>query len=183
MELLKTQARKAGFARRKEAHGHGLSAAACARLIEVLRPYQGRAMSGYMPIRTEINPLAAMEEFARFGAVGVPVIQAPATPLLFHRWTPECELVAGPFGALVPAEAEIVVPEVMIVPLAAFDRAGRRIGYGGGFYDRTLELLRARGPVFAVGFAYGAQEAGEVPSEATDQPLDAIVTEAEVLRF
>ena len=76
-----------------------------------------------------------------------------------------------------------LVPQVLIVPLVAFDRSGGRLGYGGGFYDRTLELLRAAGPIFAVGFAYAAQEAEALPLEPTDQPLDVIVTDAEVLRF
>jgi 5-formyltetrahydrofolate cyclo-ligase len=92
-------------------------------------------------------------------------------------------MVAGPFGALIPEAGDDVVPEVLIVPLVAFDRAGNRLGYGGGFYDRTLEGLRAARPTFAIGFAYAAQEAEALPLEPTDQPLDAIVTEAETLLF
>lgn len=74
-----------------------------------------------------------------------------------------------------------MVPQIVIVPLVAFDRKGGRLGYGGGFYDRTLELLRASGPVLAVGFAYAAQEADALPLEPTDQPLDMIITEQGVL--
>ena len=90
-------------------------------------------------------------------------------------------MVDGPFGASVPALGEEIVPEIVIVPLVAFDRQGGRLGYGGGFYDRTLEGLRARGPVLAIGFAFGAQEAEGLPLEPTDQPLDMIVTEKDVL--
>ena len=72
-------------------------------------------------------------------------------------------------------------PELVIVPLVAFDRNGGRLGYGGGFYDRTLEMLRAKRPTFAIGFAYSAQQADHLPLEATDQPLDQIVTEDEVI--
>ena len=84
---------------------------------------------------------------------------------------------AGAFGALIPAEGAWLEPEVLIVPLLSFDRRGFRLGYGGGFYDRTLERLRARHGVLALGFAFAAQEVAEVPIEPTDQPLDAILTE------
>ena len=76
---------------------------------------------------------------------------------------------------------DFIEPEILIVPLVAFDRAGGRLGYGGGFYDRTLELLRSRRPTRAIGFAYAAQEAEALPLEPTDQPLDMVVTEAEVI--
>ena len=82
-----------------------------------------------------------------------------------------------------PETGAWLVPEVLIVPLVAFDRAGGRLGYGGGFYDRTLARLRAARPTLAVGFAYAAQEADRLPLEPTDQPLDAIVTERGVIPF
>lgn len=90
-------------------------------------------------------------------------------------------MIEGEFGAQIPAAGEWITPEILIVPLVAFDRKGGRLGYGGGFYDRTLELLRAARPTLAIGFAYGAQEAENLPLEATDQPLDMIVTEAEII--
>jgi 5-formyltetrahydrofolate cyclo-ligase len=93
-------------------------------------------------------------------------------------------MIEGAFGAQVPETGEEIVPELLIVPLVAFDRAGNRLGYGGGFYDRTLERLRAARPdTLAVGFAYSAQEAESLPLEPTDQTLDAIVTEAFTLSF
>lgn len=82
---------------------------------------------------------------------------------------------------MVPASGAWLVPDVLIVPLVAFDRSGGRLGYGGGFYDRTLAELRAAGPVTAIGFAYAAQEADALVQEATDAPLDQIVTEREVI--
>ncbi|MEJ2021895.1 MAG: 5-formyltetrahydrofolate cyclo-ligase [Maritimibacter sp.] len=167
LDEIKTTARKEAFARRKLAHGAGGDEAAQAHLREVLAPYQGKAIAGYMPIRTEISPLPVMAELAAQGPVGVPVILG----------------IEGAFGAMVPEDGVEVVPDVLIVPLVAFDRAGNRLGYGGGFYDRTLEKLRAARPTIAIGYAYGAQEADSLPLEPTDQPLDAIVTEAEVLRF
>lgn len=177
----KAAARKAAFARRKAAQEAGGDAEAQARLRRWLAPYAGRALSGYMPIRTEIDPRPVMSGWT--GPVCVPVIEGPGRPLAFHRWRPGCDLVEGPFGALVPAEAEPVVPEVLIVPLLAFDRTGHRLGYGGGFYDRTLAALRRAGPVIAVGFAYAAQEAASVPREDTDARLDAIVTDTGLLEF
>jgi 5-formyltetrahydrofolate cyclo-ligase len=107
----------------------------------------------------------------------VPVIQAAGRPLLFSRWTPGCDMIEGPFGARIPAVTELVEPEILIVPLVAFDASGGRLGYGGGFYDRTLAQLRARRATLAIGFAFAAQEAEALPLEPTDQPLDMIVTE------
>lgn len=180
---IKKAARAAALERRTQAHGRGLDGPAQERLSEVLFAYRGRPLSGFVPIHTEINPLPVMAEMSAHGPVGVPVIEAKGAPLGFRRWRPGCAMEPGPFGAAVPVAGEVLLPEVLIVPLVAFDRTGGRLGYGGGFYDRTLEALRARGQVFAVGFAYAAQEAESLPLEPTDQPLDAIVTEAEVLRF
>jgi len=179
---VKAAARRAAFARRKVAfdtHGPGQAGV----LSEVLAGHRGVPMTGYMPIRTEISPVATMAEAAAHGVVGVPVIRGAGQPLWFSRWEPDCEMVDGPFGASIPALGEEIVPEILVVPLVAFDRQGGRLGYGGGFYDRTLEGLRARGPVLAIGFAFSAQEAVDLPLESTDQPLDMIVTEKDVLTF
>ncbi|WP_319826112.1 5-formyltetrahydrofolate cyclo-ligase [Thalassovita sp.] len=178
----KAAARKAAFARRKAAHESGLHGRA-AHLSEVLAGYRGVPLSGYMPIRTEISPLPAMEEAAAHGPVGVPVILGQGQPLKFSRWEPGCVMRDGPFGARIPAIDDFFEPEILIVPLVAFDRRGGRLGYGGGFYDRTLELLRSRRATLAIGFAYAAQEADNLPLEPTDQPLDMIVTEQGILTF
>ncbi len=179
---VKNAARKAGFARRKlafDAAGPGQAA----HLSEVLAGHRGVPLSGFMPIRTEIDPRPAMEEAAAYGPVGVPVIVAAGLPLLFSRWEPGCAMKDGPFGARVPEVEDYFEPEIVIVPLVAFDRAGGRLGYGGGFYDRTLELLRAKRPTLAIGFAFAAQEADELPLEPTDQPLDMLITESGIISF
>jgi 5-formyltetrahydrofolate cyclo-ligase len=183
LAAIKAAARKAGFERRKAAHEAAHGGLAAARLQEFLEPHAGQTISGYMPIRTEIDPLPVMATMAQSGFVVVPVIEGAGKPLKFRQWTPECEMVAGPFGARVPADGAWLEPEVLIVPLVAFDRSGGRLGYGGGFYDRTLQMLRDRRPTVAVGFAYAGQEADGLPLEPTDQPLDAIVTERETLVF
>lgn len=171
----KAQARADALSRRAAVHGQGRDAAAQAHLAEVLRGRAGAVLAGYMPMRTEIDPLPAMA--AHPGPVCVPVIVGKAMPLRFRRWAPGCALVPGPFGAAVPATGDWLVPSVLIVPLLAFDDRGFRLGYGGGFYDRTLAALRAAAPVLAVGFAFAAQRVPSVPVEPVDEPLDLIVTE------
>ena len=175
----KSAAREAAFARRKAAH-EGAHASA-GYLSEVLAGYRGVPLAGYMPMRTEINPLPAMAEAAAHGPVGVPVIIAKGQPLQFRTWDPDSPMIAGAFGAQIPETGAWMVPEILIVPLVAFDRTGGRLGYGGGFYDRTLEQLRSQRPTLAIGFAYGAQEDTALPLEPTDQPLDLIVTQMGVI--
>lgn len=180
LALVKAEARKAAFAARKEAFARGQGQAA-EILADVLAAHRGKALAGYMPMRTEIDPLPAMT--AHQGPVGVPVILGPGQALKFREWTPGCAMEEGAFRAFIPVEGAWVEPEVVIVPLVAFDARGYRLGYGGGFYDRTLEGLRARRPTIAVGFAFEAQEMAEVPIEDTDQKLDFIVTETGVRTF
>lgn len=184
MDLIeaKAAARKAAFARRKIAYDNARAGRASV-LSGVLAGYRGVPLAGYMAIRSEINPQAAMEEAAAHGPVGVPVIIGTGMPLEFSTWSPGCAMISGPFGAQVPEIADYFEPEILIVPLVAFDRNGGRLGYGGGFYDRTLERLRAKRATLAIGFAFAAQEATNLPLEATDQPLDMIVTEDGVISF
>jgi 5-formyltetrahydrofolate cyclo-ligase len=180
MSDIKAFARNEAFARRAAAFAGGQGQAA-ELLADYLAGQAGRVLSGYMPMRTEIDPLPAMA--AHQGPVGVPVIVGKDQPLRFREWSLGAKMVEGAFKALIPEEGAWVEPSVLIVPLLAFDARGYRLGYGGGFYDRTLEALRARGPVLAVGFAFAAQEVAEVPTDATDQRLDAIVTEKGVTEF
>ncbi|WP_226622832.1 5-formyltetrahydrofolate cyclo-ligase [Alloyangia pacifica] len=176
----KRAARAAAGARRKAAHAADPGAAAGV-LSSVLAGYRGVPLSGYMPIRSEIDPLPAMAEAAAHGPVAIPVIEGMGQRLRFARWEPDMVLVPGAFGAMIPEAPEFLVPEILIVPLLAFTRGGHRLGYGGGFYDRTLEGLRAARPTLAIGFAYAEQEAERIPLEATDAPLDMIVTPTEVI--
>ncbi len=178
---LKASARKDAFARRKAARSAEADAQATAHLLSVLMPLKGAPLAGYMPIRTEVDAIPAMAALASFGPVGVPVIQGQGQALKFREWSPGCEMEDGPFGAKVPSKGGWITPEVLIVPLVAFTPQAMRLGYGGGFYDRTLEGLRARGPVTAIGYAYAAQMAGDLPLEPTDQPLDMIVTEQGII--
>ncbi len=177
---VKAAARKAAFAARRAAFAAGRGQAA-ELLADVLAAHPGRTLAGYMPMRTEIDPLPAMA--AHQGPVGVPVIIGPEQPLRFREWSPGCPMEPGAFGALIPSGGAWVDPEVLIVPLLAYDARGYRLGYGGGYYDRTLAALRVRHPVLAVGFAFAAQQVLQVPTDATDQRLDMIVTDLGVTHF
>ncbi|MDP3961940.1 MAG: 5-formyltetrahydrofolate cyclo-ligase [Pseudorhodobacter sp.] len=174
MAAEKALARKTAFAVRKAAFAAGQGQAS-ELLADWLAPHAGRVLAGYSAMRTEIDPAVAMA--AHQGPVAVPVIIGPGQPLRFREWTPGCAMIPGDFGALIPAEGAWLDPDVLIVPLLAFNAQGHRLGYGGGFYDRSLQQLRARHPVLAVGFAFAAQQVAEVPIDATDQRLDAILTE------
>lgn len=179
----KTAHRDAAGKRRAAVHTMGGADAAqraCAAISAFLAARHGAklrqvVLAGYMPMRSEISPLPAMQ--AHPGPVCVPVITARATPLEFHRWCVDTPMQRGQFGADIPVAADPLVPDILIVPLLAFDARGYRLGYGGGFYDRTLAQVRARGTVLAIGLAYGAQAQPEVPTEPTDEPLDLIATE------
>lgn len=178
---IKAAARAEAFACRKIAHA-GRSVRDADILTEVLAGHAGKILAGYMPMRTEIDCLPAMTaHITRGGRVAVPVIPGPARPLQFRQWTPGAPMAAGDFGAFIPAAGDWLTPAILIVPLLSFDRRGYRLGYGGGFYDRTLEGLRTKGPVLAIGFAFAAQEVAQVPIEPTDQPLDLVVTEAGII--
>lgn len=177
----KPAARKAAFAARAAADRQGMEAAN-RHLEAAIRAAPGEIVSGYWPIRTEIDPRPAMEALATTHTLCLPVVAGNGRPLIFRRWQPGAMLEEGAYGAAVPADPVEVTPSVLIVPLAAFDAAGYRLGYGGGFYDRTLETLRQTGPVIAIGFAFGAQQVNAVPREPTDQPLDLIVTETGILK-
>lgn len=177
----KAAARADAMARRKAAKAAADEARACGLLADYLAPHRGKVLAGYMAIRTEIDPLPIMTAWQ--GTVCVPVIARAGAALEFHRWTPKTRMIAGPFGAQIPQSAARQTPDIVIVPLLAFDSAGNRLGFGGGFYDRTLEDLRDRGSVLAVGFAFAAQQAADLPTEPTDQVLDAVVTETGVREF
>ena len=178
----KFAARKAAFLRRKTADPT-LAEAANRHLEAAVRAAPGNVVSAYWPIRTEIDPRPTIQGLVETHKIGLPVVAGAALPLAFRRWVPGAEMEAGAFGAEIPTDPEEIVPDILIIPLAAFSEDGYRLGYGGGFYDRTLQILRARGPVTAIGFAYEAQRTKSLPIEPTDQPLDIIVTETGLRRF
>lgn len=149
-------------------------------LVGALAPHEGQVLAGYWPMRDEADPRPAMA--AHRGPVCLPVVTGRDRPLSFRLWQGEA-LQPGPRGTSHPSDsAPQMRPDILIVPLAGFDLAGNRLGYGGGFYDRTLEMLRETGPVRAIGLAYACQQVPNIPAEAFDQPLDLIVTDLGPLR-
>jgi 5-formyltetrahydrofolate cyclo-ligase len=138
-------------------------------------------VSAYWPFRSEIDPRPLMRRFLTAGwRVALPVTPAKgaAEPLTFRLWTPEAVMAQHVFGMREPAPTvETVRPDLVLVPMFAFDRRGHRLGYGAGHYDRTLATLREQGPVRAIGLAFAGQEVDRLPTHDADQPLDAILTE------
>lgn len=163
----------------------GMARQAAGHVLEAVGELRGvRTVAGYLPIRSELDPRPAMLALGGLGfEICVPVVVGPALPLAFRVWTEDAATERGHFGVEVPAGGAPAVPDVLLVPMLAFDRRGHRLGYGGGFYDRTIAALRAGGPVHVIGLAYAAQEIAAVPDSETDMMLDAVVTERGILRF
>lgn len=141
-------------------------------------------VAGYSPIGDEIDPTPLLETFhCEQARLALPRVDGKSEPLSFRAFSPGDELEIGVFGVKAPAaRAAVLKPSLILVPLLAFDVTGRRLGYGGGFYDRTLAALRKEGPVVAVGLAFEAQRVHRVPTDTLDQRLDYVVTEAGCFR-
>jgi 5-formyltetrahydrofolate cyclo-ligase len=184
---LKAELRRQAFANREVAWRQNPLAGAELKqhLIEALAMPPGIAISGYWPLPGEIDVRPALAHYHAEGhPIGLPVVIGKGEPLLFRQWDPEVDLVQGSFRVMTPPpEATVVVPSILLVPLLAFDSEGYRLGYGGGFYDRTLAKLRSEAHAVAVGVAYAVQEVPMVPHGSYDQPLDFIVTERAVFKF
>lgn len=159
------------------------SEAIAARVEPFARLMGAGPVGGFWPIRSEIDPRPAMRRLNETGlALALPVI----TPngMVFRAWRIGDELNAGKFGLSEPfATAPEVQPSALLVPLAAFDRRGHRIGYGAGYYDRAIARLSSHGRLFTIGICFATQEIERVPEEAHDRALDMIVTEREIIRI
>jgi len=171
-------------ARAAAAGAPGAAVAVRDRFLAAVPLPAGRVVSGYWPMGDELDPRPLMEALAAGGQrLALPAIRGAGLPLAFRAWQPGDRVVPAGFGTREPAAAaEELTPEVLLVPLLAFDSAGYRLRYGGGFYDRSLALLRKSGDILAVGLAFSAQQVAALPREATDQPLDLVITEAGLLR-
>jgi 5-formyltetrahydrofolate cyclo-ligase len=163
--------------------------AAATGLVETWRlerPVQTPAVvSGFWPMAEELDIRPLMIELHNQGCqLALPVVVAKKQPLVFRAWRPGDPLEAGVFGTLHPHPTrETIEPDALIVPLLAVDEEGWRLGYGGGFYDRTLEALRAKKGITAVGVGFNAQLIPEVPHGPSDQRLDWLLTDKRACAF
>jgi 5-formyltetrahydrofolate cyclo-ligase len=175
LRTLAAQRRGRAFAANPVA-GHTLSAVAPRALV-----VPGQIVSGYFPFRSEIDPRPLMRRLALGGArLALPVTPPKGSdrPLVFRAWSLDDLLAPGHFKVHEPAaHAETLEPDLVLVPLLAFDRHGGRLGYGAGHFDRTLERLATIKPFRAIGLAYAVQEVDVVPTDPHDHPLDAVLTE------
>jgi 5-formyltetrahydrofolate cyclo-ligase len=161
----------------------GAEAIATRGLPVDLKP--GFIVSGFMPMKTEINPLPLMRKLAGAGAqLALPCIFKRGHPLIMRAYAFGDEFKAGQWGIREPKpSAPEVKPDILLVPLVAFDRTGNRIGYGAGYYDRTIAALRALKKITAIGVAFSVQEIPHVPATERDERLDFVLTEKEILTF
>jgi 5-formyltetrahydrofolate cyclo-ligase len=185
VQTAKVELRREMVARRNALPSAARAAAAeeiAARLFPIpVAP--GAVVSGFMPMKSEINPVPLMKKLAGKGArLALPVVAGPGNPLVMRAWNFGEPLASGVWGIREPKpEAEEVEPDILLVPLLAFDRTGHRLGYGGGYYDLTIARLRARKAVVAVGLAYAALEIADLPVTPRDAALDLVLTEREVI--
>jgi 5-formyltetrahydrofolate cyclo-ligase len=182
---IKAQLRRAGQARRDALPAEIRKAAAeiiAARAFP-LAIAPGMIASGFMPLKSEINPLPLMRKLTDAGArLALPVVAGRGKPLIMRSWQWGEPLVPGVWGIREPPPtAPELQPDILLVPLLAFDRRGHRIGYGAGYYDLTIAQLRAKKPIAAVGIAFAAQEVEIVPRTAFDAQLDLVLTESETI--
>jgi 5-formyltetrahydrofolate cyclo-ligase len=186
-EQLKATLRRAAMARRDalppaERMGAALAIAERGLPVEVKL---GTVVSGFSPLKSEISPLPLLRRLADAGAsLALPVVIGRGHPLVMRAWSFGAPLVSGVWGIREPpADAPELNPDIVIVPLLAFDRRGHRIGYGAGYYDMTIARLRAMKAVTAIGIAFGSQEISAVPTTPRDARLDLVLTERETIDF
>ena len=179
----KAESRKAAAKARKTAHElvkDGAPLKLAAQVFPVQPTATQKIVSAFYPYKSEIDTRPLLGKLAGEGwTTCLPIVIALGEPLIFRRWLPGEPTVPGVWDIPRPTDdAPLLEPDVLLVPLMAFDRQGFRLGYGGGFYDRTLEQLRAKKSIIAIGVAYAAQEIDAVPHGPHDQPLDYVMTEA-----
>lgn len=175
----KQQQRDTAFARRASIVAGNAGVQAARHFIEAFPSLDYLTVSLYWPLGSELDSRPLLRVLHEMGAdCALPVVEKKDHPLLFRRWTPETVMEPGAFNVMVPVKsADYVIPGLVITPMLAFDAMGNRLGYGGGFYDRTLEILRNEAGSRAIGLAYAAQEVERVVTDRFDQRLDGIITE------
>ncbi len=187
IEQIKQQMREDVLKKRQQAH-HILRARAAQDIIghfmSSISPAPGISVAGYWPLSGELDDTALLQHLCEKDFLCcLPVVVQKGEVLAFRRWQPGMKLEEGYSGTRHPPQSSPeTVPDILLVPLIAFDRAGYRLGYGGGFYDRTLHHLRTHKQIIAVGVAYAAQQVPIVPHEGRDERLDWVITEEGAIR-
>jgi 5-formyltetrahydrofolate cyclo-ligase len=179
--------RTRALARRAAAHarhGKGAGLRLAEHGIGFAKPAPGAIVSGFSAIKDEIDAGPLLRRLAREGfQLALPVMQGKGKPLLFRAWVPGDAMAPATWGIAEPLPSRPVLePDIVLVPLLAFDAKGYRLGYGGGFYDRTLAGLRARKGIVTIGIAYDEQRIDAVPHHGYDQPIDWVLTPSGPLR-
>lgn len=158
--------------------------------VELLHHYpvnrfKGKTIAGFWPLGDEINTRILLHSLSDMGEmICLPTITRKGHPLIFRRWKSGDHLKRGPYGTRQPWRGQPEIrPDILLVPLLAFTDQGDRLGYGGGYYDRTLEALKTDGDIFACGVAYAAQQADRLPTDHYDVKLDGILTEKQFREF
>jgi len=162
-----------------------LSAVLCTNLREAFPQLGGQRVGFCWPVKNEPDLRPLLEAWLAAGQAGfgalLPVVMAANAPLAFRAWTPQTPLLADRYGIPSPAAGDLLAPEALLLPVNAFDAGGYRIGYGGGYFDRTLAAFRAQGlPLLAIGVGFELARVDSIAPEPHDIPLDAMVTEAGV---
>ncbi len=186
LDRAKKQLRARILKRRRAAHAVWRTRGVLRNAMALRDDWHGCRIAIFAGFGTEVDPDWLVRTLTRRGAiVGLPVVVAPQTPLVFRRFGPGIRFEVSAFGIREPGPRVLTMrPDIVLMPLVGIDRRGKRLGYGGGFYDRTIQAWRNRGhrPLL-VGMAYETQYVPEVPTGSHDQVLDMLVTETAIRRF
>jgi len=183
----KAALRRDVLAKRRETHAiraHDAARAVADRVLAEIPP-QSKTIAGYWPLGDELDCRPVLEVLKAAGAeVALPVVAGQGQVLIFRAWCPGDTLDPGPFGTAHPGvRAAVVVPDLFLLPLIAFDATGHRLGYGAGYYDRTVGAQRRERSITAIGLAYDEQEVAVVPTDGHDQRMDGVITDRRTLWF
>ena len=189
-ETDKVKYRKIALSKRRELHDNMPHHEYAARIKQFFHRWilEEKAVSViglYYPVKSEMNPLTLIDYLETEGKIAcLPIVVGKRSPLIFKIWSPGKDMVVGHYGIPVPDNGKIVTPDLVICPLLAYDAKGMRLGYGGGFYDRTIIHLRRNKQTRYMGLAFSEQKSyHDLPSEEHDVPLDAVLTEAGISNF
>ena len=152
-------------------------------LIDYFSNFKGKNIAGYLPIRNEVDILISLTYLSKNNLVCVPVIIKKNESLKFGVWEEKMKLVEGIYKILIPSRLSFITPEILLIPLVAFDRKKNRLGYGGGFYDKTIESLKKKqSQILLIGIGFDEQECKQLPIESYDQPLDLVITQSRIIK-